>query len=136
MKDYMANKKYSVKETVAYYIYACNSMYKNKEEITVRDVIEKIVITMKNVKKENVLEKIDKSVLEQIPFLWEFSVSEAVAYAFAIFYVLIKRGEKLTDEKIITGMLSEIYNFKPKKTLKEAEFIARQVFPELLDELE
>ena len=60
MKDYMANKKYSVKETVAYYIYACNSMYKNKEEITVRDVIEKIVITMKNVKKENVLEKIDK----------------------------------------------------------------------------
>lgn len=128
------NRKCSVRETVAYYIYACNEMYKNNEKISIRSVIKKIALTIRNVEIEDVLKLIDMKTLKKIPFTWQFSTHEMVSYAFAIFYVLINRKEKLTEETIIKAMMNELYLNKPKKTMKEAEVIAELVFPELKEE--
>lgn len=86
--------------------------------------------------ENTVLETVNTKLLQKIPFKWKFSVKEVIVYAFAIFYILINNKEGLTEEKIIDGMLSELYTNNPKRTLKEAEFIARQVFLKLLNEIE
>lgn len=129
-------KDYSVKETSALFIYAYNEMYKNNEEITLRGVIKKIVIIIKEEKINSILETIDINILNKIPFLWKLSIQEVIAYAIAIFYILIIEKEKITEEKIINELLNELYARKPVKTLKKADLIARQAFPELSDELD
>ena len=125
------NKKYSVKEAVSYYIYVCNEMNIENEEITLRNVLENLVLTMKNISKEEILRNINKNELRKIRFSWIFSSNEVIAYAIAIFYVLINRKERLSERNIIHTMLSELYMHKPSKTLKESEFIAEKIFPEL-----
>ena len=101
------------------------------EEITLRNVLENLVLTMKNISKEEILRNINKNELRKIRFSWIFSSNEVIAYAIAIFYVLINRKERLTERNIIHTMLSELYMHKPSKTLKESEFIAEKIFPEL-----
>lgn len=51
------NKKYSVKDAVSYYIYVCNEMNIENEEITLRNVLENLVLTMKNISKEEILQQ-------------------------------------------------------------------------------
>jgi hypothetical protein len=68
--------------------------------------------------------------LNKVNFEWDLSADEFIAYATCIFYVLTNREEKLTEEKIITEFLSEIYSHHPRRTLKEANFILDQFFPD------
>ena len=78
--------------------------------------------------KEIILQ--NEKLLNTIPFSWELTPDDFLAYATCIFYVLTNREKEITPEKIVTEFLSEVHLHHPRRTLKEANFILDELFPE------
>ena len=129
-------KNYKVKEAIAYYILGLkkyNEEIKNIEKdhwiIILKLILE---LTRDEVNTKNTIME-NKELLDKIPFSWELTSDDLVAYATCIFYVLTNREKEITAEKIVTEFLSEIHSHHPRKTIKEANFILDEFFPDLKD---
>lgn len=133
MKQNIKNRDYKIKEAVAYYIWGYQSYKKGTKEIEKDHWIKILKSILELARDEEDIKKIieeNKSLLNKIQFSWELSSDDFVAYAICIFYVLTNREKEITPEKIVKEFLSEIYLHHPRKTLKEANFILTEMFPE------
>ena len=129
-------KNYKIKEAIAYYILALKK-YNEKIKDIEKDhwiIILKLILelTRDEVNTKNTIIE-NKELLEKIPFSWELTSDDLFAYATCIFYVLTNREKEITPEKIVTEFLSEIHLHHPRKTMKEANFILDEFFPDLKD---
>ncbi len=130
-------KNYKIKEAIAYYILGLKKYNEQIKEIK-KDhwiIILKYVLehTRDEVDTRNTIIK-NKEILDKIPFSWELTSDDLVAYATCIFYVLTNREKEITPEKIVTEFLSEIHSHHPRKTMKEANFILDEFFPEIKED--
>ena len=132
----MNKKNYKVKEAIAYYILGfkkynekINDIEKDHWIIILKSILE---LTRDEVNTKNTIME-NKDLLDKIPFSWELTSDDLVAYATCIFYVLTNREKEITPEKIVTEFLSEVHLHHPRKTMKEANFILDEFFPDLKD---
>ena len=134
MKTNTVNRDYEIKETIAYYILGLQKYNSKVKEIKSKHwiIILKFILEMARdeVDTKDVILQNNK-LLNKIPFSWKLSPDEFLAYATCIFYVLTNREKEITPEKIVTEFLLEIYSHHPKRTMKEANFILDNFFPEI-----
>ncbi len=131
MKKNIKNKNYTMKEAVSYYILGYKRYEQNTEQNGLADILKNIVqVAQENIEnKGNVV--VSNDTLNRINFDWLLSANDLIAYAVCIFYVLINREIQITDEKIVKEFLKELHLHHPRKTMKEAEIILENCFPEL-----
>ncbi|MBS5853666.1 MAG: hypothetical protein KIC56_00365 [Clostridium sp.] len=131
MKKNIKNKNYTMKEAVSYYILGYKRYEQNTEQNGLADILKNIVqVAQENIEnKENVV--VSNDILNRINFDWLLSANDLIDYAVCIFYVLINREIQITDEKIVKEFLKELHLHHPRKTMKEAEIILENCFPEL-----
>ena len=129
-------KNYKIKEAIAYYILALKK-YNEKIKNIEKDhwiIILKLILELirDEVDTKNTIIK-NEEILDKIPFSWELTADDLFAYATCIFYVLTNREKEITPEKIVIEFLSEVHLHHPRKTMKEANFILDEFFPDLKD---
>ena len=131
MKKNIKNKNYTMKEAVSYYILGYKRYEQNTEQNGLADILKNIVqVAQENIEnKGNVV--VSNDTLNRINYDWLLSANDLIAYAVCIFYVLINREIQITDEKIVKEFLKELHLHHPRKTMKEAEIILENCFPEL-----
>lgn len=122
-----------VKEAIAYYILGYEKYHTEIKDIKKKHwiIILKFILEMvrDDVDTQEVIVR-NKKLLDTIPFSWKLTPDDFFAYATCIFYVLTNREKEITQKKIVTEFLSEVYSHHPRKTLKEANFILDEFFPE------
>lgn len=122
-----------VKEAIAYYILGYEKYHTEIKDIKKKHwiIILKFILEMvrDDVDTQEVIVR-NKKLLDTIPFSWKLTPDDFFAYATCIFYVLTNREKEITPKKIVTEFLSEVYSHHPRKTLKEANFILDEFFPE------
>ena len=99
------------------------------------DLLEDILKNILEIAKENIdtneIQGVNTNLLKRINFNWSLTSDDFVSYATCIFYVLINREQKITDEKIVKEFLRELHSHHPRRTMKEAELILTKMFPDL-----
>lgn len=134
MKKNIKNKEYTMEEATAYYILGYKRYLKNKEKNGVAGILKNIIEIAKKNPDTTEIKCIDTNLLKRINFNWSLSSEDFVAYATCIFYVLVNREIKITDEKVVKEFLRELHSHHPRRTMKEAEFILEHTFPNLTNE--
>lgn len=133
MKTNLGNINMEVKEAIAYYILGYEKYHSLIKEIRKKHwiIIIKFVLEMARdeVNTKEVISK-NEELLNNILFKWQLNPDDFLAYATCIFYVLTNREKEITPEKIVTEFLSEVHSHHPRRTLKEANFILDELFPE------
>lgn len=130
----MEDRYYSMQELVALCILGYKkyqeqnkSNDKKKLENIIKNVLE---LAEKNIKIENI-KSFNTDLLREINFKWKMTADEVLAYSTCVFYVLTKRDEKITEEKIVKEFLSELYTHHPRRIRLEADIILENFFPKL-----
>lgn len=131
MKKNIENKKYTMEEAAAYYILGYKMYEQDSKQNGLADILKNIVEVAKQNLKSTEIIGVNIELLKRINFKWELSGNDFIAYAVCIFYVLINREIQITDEKIVKEFLRELHSHHPRRTMKEAEIIVEQFFPEL-----
>lgn len=131
MKKNIKNKRYTMEEAVAYYILGYKMYEQNSKQSGIEDILKNILEVAKRNVESTEITGVNIELLKRINFNWELSGNDFIAYAICIFYVLINREIQITDEKIVKEFLRELHSHHPRRTMKEAEIIIENIFPEL-----
>lgn len=134
MKKDIKKSEFTINEAVAYYIVGFQNAEKEIKEKNDKNwviILKHIIESVRDYELKDIQKVIvqNKDLLKTIKFKWILSPDDFVSYGTCIFYVLTNREEQITNKKIITEFISEMYIHHPRKTLKEANFILDQVFP-------
>lgn len=132
MKKNIRNKEYTMKEAVAYFILGYKRCNENNQKRGLEDILKNILEIAKENIDINEVQGVNTNLLKRINFSWKLTSDDFVSYATCIFYVLINREQKITDEKIVKEFLRELHSHHPRRTMKEAELILTKMFPDLL----
>jgi hypothetical protein len=112
-----------IQEAVAYYVLGYREHEKSNKENDLLQILKSILEIARNNLNKTQIEGVNTELLSRINFSWTLSSDDFMAYATTIFYVLTKRENKITEEKIVKEFLAEIHSHHPRRTLKEAELI-------------
>lgn len=123
MKKDIRNKEYMIQEAVAYYVLGYREYEKSNKENDLLKILKSILEIARDNLNKTQIEGVNTELLSRINFSWTLSSDDFMAYATTIFYVLTKRENKITEEKIVKEFLAEIHSHHPRRTLKEAELI-------------
>lgn len=134
MKKDIRKKEYMIQEVVAYYVLGYETYSKTNKENQFLPILKNILEIAKENLDTTEVKGISNELLNKIHFSWKLSADDFVAYATCIFYVLTNRESKITREKIVKEFLTEIHSHHPRRTLKEANFILENLFPELKED--
>ncbi len=132
MKKNIRNKEYTMEEAVAYFILGYKRCNENNQKRGLEDILKNILEIAKENIDTNEIQGVNTNLLKRINFSWTLTSDDFVSYATCIFYVLINREQKITDEKIVKEFLRELHSHHPRRTMKEAELILTKMFPDLL----
>lgn len=132
MKKNIRNKEYTMEEAVAYFILGYKRCNENNQKRGLEDILKNILEIAKENIDTNEIQGVNTNLLKRINFSWSLTSDDFVSYATCIFYVLINREQKITDEKIVKEFLRELHSHHPRRTMKEAELILTKMFPDLL----
>lgn len=132
MKKNIRNKEYTMEEAVAYFILGYKRCNENNQKRGLEDILKNILEIVKENIDTNEIQGVNTNLLKRINFSWTLTSDDFVSYATCIFYVLINREQKITDEKIVKEFLRELHSHHPRRTMKEAELILTKMFPDLL----
>lgn len=132
MKKNIRNKEYTMEEAVAYFILGYKRCNENNQKRGLEDILKNILEIAKENIDTNEIQGVNSNLLKRINFSWTLTSDDFVSYATCIFYVLINREQKITDEKIVKEFLRELHSHHPRRTMKEAELILTKMFPNLL----
>ena len=132
MKKNIRNKEYTMEEAVAYFILGYKRCNENNQKRGLEDILKNILEIVKENIDTNEIQGVNTNLLKRINFNWSLTSDDFVSYATCIFYVLINREQKITDEKIVKEFLRELHSHHPRRTMKEAELILTKMFPDLL----
>ncbi len=132
MKKNIRNKEYTMEEAVAYFILGYKRCNENNQKRGLEDILKNILEIAKENIDTNEIQGVNTNLLKRINFSWSLTSDDFVSYATCIFYVLINRKQKITDEKIVKEFLRELHSHHPRRTMKEAELILTKMFPDLL----
>lgn len=133
MKENIRNKDYIIEEAVAYYILGYKRYEQNEKQNGLKDILKNILEVVEENLNTTEITGVNTELLKIIDFNWLLSANDFIAYAVCIFYVLINREIQITDEKIVKEFLKELQSHHPRRTMKDAEIILENVFPELLN---
>ncbi len=131
MKKNIRNKEYTMEEAVAYFILGYKRCNENNQKRGLEDILKNILEIAKENIDTNEIQGVNTNLLKRINFNWNLTSDDFVSYATCIFYVLINREQKITDEKIVKEFLRELHSHHPRRTMKEAELILTKMFPDL-----
>ena len=131
MKKNIRNKEYTMEEAVAYFILGYKRCNENNQKRGLEDILKNILEIAKENIDTNEIQGVNTNLLKRINFNWSLTSDDFVSYATCIFYVLINREQKITDEKIVKEFLRELHSHHPRRTMKEAELILTKMFPDL-----
>ena len=100
------NKKYSVKQALAYYIVSFN---KSKEK-DFESLMKKLIEILIDIQDENkVLEQINRDFILEIENYWTLTLDQVVSYAYIMFYNLTFAGQSFTDKDILEDIGDNIW---------------------------
>lgn len=131
MKKNIRDKEYTMEEAVAYFILGYKRCNENNQKRGLEDILKNILEIAKENIDTNEIQGVNTNLLKRINFNWNLTSDDFVSYATCIFYVLINREQKITDEKIVKEFLRELHSHHPRRTMKEAELILTKMFPDL-----
>ena len=131
MKKNIRDKEYTMEEAVAYFILGYKRCNENNQKRGLEDILKNILEIAKENIDTNEIQGVNTNLLKRINFNWSLTSDDFVSYATCIFYVLINREQKITDEKIVKEFLRELHSHHPRRTMKEAELILTKMFPDL-----
>ena len=131
MKKNIRNKEYTMEEAVEYYILGFKKCSENNQKKGLEDILKNILEIAKENIDTNEIQGVNTNLLKRINFNWSLTSDDFVSYATCIFYVLINREQKITDEKIVKEFLRELHSHHPRRTMKESELILTKMFPDL-----
>lgn len=131
MKKNIRDKEYTMEEAVAYFILGYKRCNENNQKRGLEDILKNILEIAKENIDTNEIQGVNTNLLKRINFSWTLTSDDFVSYATCIFYVLINREQKITDEKIVKEFLRELHSHHPRRTMKEAELILTKMFPDL-----
>ena len=124
-------RTYTIQEIVAYCIYGYRKCF-IKDEANKKEkfqlILKSILEVANEISKEQIVQKVDANLLKRVHFEWRMQESELLAYAACIFFVLVNREQKITDEKIVKEFLSELHIHHPRRTKMEANVILENFF--------
>lgn len=115
------NKKYSVKQALAYYIVSFNKVKEKEFESIIKNLIETLI----DMPDENkVLEQIDTDLLAEVENYWTLTVDQVVSYAYIMFYNLTFAGQSFIDKDILEEFIFIMRLYSPNSA---EEFVERQM---------
>lgn len=115
------NKKYSVKQALAYYIVSFNKVKEKEFESIIKNLIETLI----DMPDENkVLEQIDTDLLAEVENYWTLTVDQVVSYAYIMFYNLTFAGQSFIDKDILGEFIFIMRLYSPNSA---EEFVERQM---------
>lgn len=92
------NKKYTVKQALAYYIVSFNNSKENDFENLMKKLIE-VLIDMPNENK--ILEQINAELLVEIKNYWTLTLDQVTAYGCIIFHNLSFKNQEFSENDIL-----------------------------------
>lgn len=134
MNKSIKNKEFMIQEAFAYYVLGFQQYNKKNNDNDYIRILKNILEVASDNINTTQITGVNTNLLNRINFSWMLSADDFVAYATCIFYVLTKREQKITDEKILKEFLAELHTHHPRRILKEADFILDNFFPDLKEE--
>lgn len=131
MKEDIRKKEYMIQEAFAYYVLGYQRYKKDNNENDFKQILKNILEVASDNINTTQITGVNTNLLNRINFSWMLSADDFVAYATCIFYVLTKREQKITDEKILKEFLSELHSKHHRNILKEANFILDTIMPDI-----
>lgn len=115
------NKRYSVKQALAYYIVS----FKSAKEKDFESIMKKLIETLIDMPDENkVLEQTRVDLIVEIKNYWSLTVDQVVSYAHILFYNLTFAGQKFTKKDILSEFIFVMRLYSPNNA---EEFVERQM---------
>lgn len=115
------NKRYSVKQALAYYIVSFNNSKKKDFESIMKMLIENLI----DMPDENkVLEQTKSDLIVKITKYWSLTVDQVVSYAHILFYNLTFAEQKFTEKDILSEFTFVMRLYSPSNA---EEFVERQI---------
>ena len=115
------NKKYSVKQALAYYIVSFN---KSKEK-DFESLMIKLIEILIDIQDENkVLEQINRDFILEIENYWTLTLDQVISYAYIMFYNLTFAGQSFIDKDILEEFIFIMKLYSPNSA---EEFVERQM---------
>lgn len=99
LEDYkeLKNKRYSPKETLAYFIVSSNNVIDKSLGVLINSLEQEL---FNRNKESNILEKIDATYYEKIINYWSLSMEQVLSYAYIVFNNLLFENKEIVDENI------------------------------------
>lgn len=106
----IANQRYSVKEAFAYFI----AGFRTIKDGDYRDVLIEVVQKLIDIpNKSVVLEQLNGYGLNKIKNSWSLELEQVMAYAFIVFDILVKTGQKFCENDILSMFICMMRLYSP-----------------------
>lgn len=111
------NKRYSVKQALAYYIVSFN----NSEEKDFESLMKKLIEVLLDMPNENkVLEQINSELLVEIKNYWTLTLDQLTAYGCIVFHNLAFKNQQFSEKDILQEF---IYTMRLHSPSNAEEFV-------------
>ena len=111
----LLDKKYSVKQAIAYFLIGFADS-ENKEEM--KSVLSSIADKFVKIDNTKVLEMINNKLVESIDYGWSLNIEQALCYCYLIFEVLTKTKQAIKPEDIVNEFLIMAKLYSPDNTIE------------------
>lgn len=114
----LMNKKYTVKQAVAYFI---ESYVNVEEKLNFKKIMNKLILTLIQIDEKGIVETIK---VPEIDYYWTITVEQLISYAYIIFEKLTNTKRKIDIRDIIEEFKSTIKLYSPNNA---EEYVNREL---------
>ena len=108
-------KKYSVKQTIAYFLIGFAD---SNDKLEMKDILSSIADKFVKIDNTKVLEKINNELIVGIDYGWTLNIEQALCYCYLIFEVLTKSKQQIKAEDIVNEFLIMAKLYSPDNTIE------------------
>lgn len=123
--------EYSTKEMLAYFLVANKNAKNNYTEQNLTYYLRELMLGLKNINRNEILEHIDINLLLYFPFSHILDCDEVMSYGVIVFYTLLKSNQNITEQDIISQLEVEMRLYSSRNVVKEAEKILKKIKDEV-----
>lgn len=111
----LLDKKYSVKQAIAYFLIGFSD---SENKLEMKDILSSIVDKFVKIDNTKVLEMINKEFIVSIDYGWTLNIEQALCYCYLIFEVLTKSKQSIKSEDIVNEFLVMAKLYSPDNTIE------------------
>lgn len=111
----LLDKKYSVKQAIAYFLIGFSD---SENKLEMKDILSSIVDKFVKIDNTKVLEMINKEFIVSIDYGWTLNIEQALCYCYLIFEALTKSKQTIKSEDIVNEFLVMAKLYSPDNTIE------------------